>query len=284
MKHYLIVGASGSVGSQVARQLAQQGAQVHALSSKRERAGQVEGNIRWVFADLKSGEGVAAAFEGVDRALIFSPPGYVPQNAIISPLIEEAKRRRLEKVVLMTALGANAVDTAPLRLAELELEGSGLAYNIVRPNWFMQNFATYWLHGINTQDKILLPAGKAKGSFIDVRDIADVIVRLITTNDLDNRAFDLTGGESLDHDQVAAILSQVSGRSISYQEIPPAELKQALLGAGAPEDYADFLLMILGFFAQGYSAHTTSAVRELLGREPIAFARFANDYKAAWLR
>lgn len=284
MKHYLIVGASGSVGSQVASRLARQGAQVLALTSQRERADKVEGNIRWVFANLKSGEGVGAAFEGVDRALVFAPPGYVPQNEIISPLLKEAVRRRLEKVVLMTALGANAVDTAPLRLAELELERSGLAYNIVRPNWFMQNFATYWSAAINTQDKILLPTGKAKGSFIDVRDIADVIVRLISTNDLDNRAFDLTGGQSLDHDEVAAILSRVSGRKISYQDIPPAALKEALLGAGTPEDYADFLLLILGFFAQGYSAHTTTAVKELLGREPISFDQFAADYKPAWVR
>ncbi len=284
MKNYLIVGASGSVGSLVTSTLAGQGAQVQALTSKRERAGKIEGNIRWVFADLKSGEGVSAAFEGVDRALIFSPPGYVPQNEIISPLIQEAVRRKLEKVVLMTALGANAVETSPLRVAELELERSGLAYNIVRPNWFMQNFNTFWIHGINEQGKILLPTGKARGSFIDIRDIAAVVVRLLTSDDLNNRDFDITGAQSLDHDQVAAILSGVSGRSITYQEITPEALKQGFTGAGVPEDYADFLLLILGFFAQGYSAHTTATVKELLGREPISFEQYAEDYRQAWIR
>lgn len=284
MKHYLIVGASGSVGSLVASKLAAQGAFVHALTSKPERAGQVESNIRWIYADLKSGHGVAEAFAGVDRAFIFAPPGYVPQNEIISPLIQEAIRNKLEKVVLLTALGANAVDTAPLRVAELELECSGLAYNIVRPNWFMQNFNTFWIQGINEHNKILLPTGKAKGSFIDVRDIADVVVRLVSTDDLNNQAFDITGSESFDHDDIAAILSKVAGRTITYQEIPPEVLKQGFVGAGVPEDYADFLLLILSFFAQGYSTHTTNAVKELLGREPIKFAQYAEDYKAAWLR
>lgn len=282
MKHYLIVGASGSVGSLVARKLAAQGAIVHALTSKPERAGAVEGNIHWVYADLKSGQGLAEAFAGIDRAFIFAPPGYVPQNEIITPLIAHAVRQKLEKVVLLTALGANAVDSAPLRVAELELERSGLAYNIVRPNWFMQNFNTFWIEGINTHGKILLPTGKAKGSFIDVRDIADVVVRLISTDDRNNEAFDITGAESLDHDEVAALLSAVSGREIGYQEIPPEVLKQAFLGAGLPEDYADFLLLILGFFAQGYSAHTTPTVRELLGREPISFQQYAQDYRQAW--
>jgi uncharacterized protein YbjT (DUF2867 family) len=284
MKNYLIVGASGSVGSLVANTLAQQGVQVHALTSKRERSDKVEGNIRWLFADLKSGEGVNASFENVDRAFIFAPPGYVPQNTIVSPLIKEATRRKLEKVVLLTALGANAVETAPLRIAELELERSGLAYNIVRPNWFMQNFNTFWIHGINEQGKILLPTGKAKGSFIDVRDIANVVVRLLTSDDLNNRDFDITGAQSLDHDEVAAILSHVSGRAITYQEITPESLKQAFLGAGLPEDYADFLLLILGFFAQGYSADITTSVKELLGREPISFEQYAEDYKQAWIR
>lgn len=283
MKHYLIVGASGSVGSLVASKLAAQGAFVHALTSKPERSGQVEGNIRWIYADLKSGQGVAEAFAGVQRAFIFAPPGYVPQNEIISPLIQEAVRNKLEKVVLLTALGANAVDTAPLRVAELELERSGLAYNIVRPNWFMQNFNTFWIQGINEHNKILLPTGKAKGSFIDVRDIADVVVRLISTDDLYNQAFDITGSQSLDHDEVAELLSKVAGRKIGYQEIPPEVLKQGFLAAGLPADYADFLLLILGFFAQGYSAHVTNSVKDLLGRDPITFEQYAEDHRQAWL-
>lgn len=282
MKHYLIVGASGAVGSLVAQQLAAQGALISALTSKHEGAGRVEGNIRWVHADLGSGKGVAEAFTGVDRAFIFAPPGYVPQNEILSPLIQAAVRNKLEKVVLLTALGANAVDSAPLRLAELELENSALAFNIVRPNWFMQNFNTFWIQGINEHSKILLPTGQAKGSFIDIRDIADVVVRLISNDDLNNQAFDITGSESLGHDEVAEHLSKVAGRKIAYQEIPPEVLKQGFLAAGLPEKYADFLLLILGFFAQGYSAHTTNSVQELLGRSPILFKQYAEEYKAAW--
>jgi uncharacterized protein YbjT (DUF2867 family) len=283
MKHYLIVGASGTVGSLVARKLATQGVFIHALTSQAERAGHVEGNIRWVYADLKTGRGVADAFAAVDRAFIFAPPGYVPQDKIISPLIKEAVHNKLEKVVLMTALGANAVDTAPLRVAEIELERSGLKFNIVRPNWFMQNFNTFWIQGINEHNKILLPTGKAKGSFIDARDIADVVVRLLDTDDLNNQAFDITGSQSLDHDQVAEHLSRVTGRKITYQDIPPEELRKGLLAAGLPTDYADFLLLILGFFGMGYNAHTTNSVKDLLGRDPIRFEEYLEDYKQAWL-
>jgi uncharacterized protein YbjT (DUF2867 family) len=283
MKTYLVIGASGNVGSSVVQQLAARGERVRAVTSRRDRAGS-NGAVQWVHADLATGEGVPEAFEGAQRAFLLAPPGHADQDRLLKPLIAQAAERKLEKVVLMTAMGANAVESAPLRQAEIALERSGLAYDIVRPNWFMQNFNTFWLHGINTEGKILLPAGKAKTSFIDTRDIADVIVRLLTTDDLDNRAFDITGPQALDHDEVAAVLSRVSGRPIMYQEITPEQMKQGLLGAGVPEDYAGFLVMILGFLAQGYNAAVNDEVRKLIGRAPRTFEQYAQDNRAAWQR
>jgi len=282
MKTYLVVGASGTVGSSVVQGLLARGAQVRALTSRKERAGQREGNVQWVHADLATGEGVAQAFEGVQRAFLLAPPGYADQHAVLRPLIEQARAARLEKVVLMTALGANAVETAPLRRAEIALEQSGVPYAIVRPNWFMQNFHTFWLHGINTQGRILLPAGRARTSFIDARDIADVAVRLLTGNDLAGQAFDITGPEALDHDEVAAILSRATGSTIRYQEITPEQMNQALLAAGLPADYAGFLVTILGFLAQGYSAGVNDQVERLIGRPPRRFEQYAQENRAVW--
>ena len=279
-KTFLVVGATGTVGSGIVEALVAQGHAVRAATSRREKVGR-EGSVETVLLDLASGEGTREAFEGVDRAFLLAPPGYADQHRLLSPLVAEAARRKLDKVVLMTAMGADAADT-PFRRVELELERSGLRYNIVRPNWFMQNFHTFWLQGINEQGKILLPAGQAKVSFIDARDIAAVAVRLLTANDLGNGAFDITGPEALDHDQVARILSAETGRKISYEEIAPDVLRQGLLAGGVPPDYAEFLLVILGFLAQGYAQRKTSSVNELLGREPIRFEQYARDHRAAW--
>jgi len=282
MKTYLVVGASGTVGSCVVQGLVGHGEEVRALTSRKERAGAREGKVLWTYANLASGEGVSEAFEGVQRAFLLAPPGYADQHAVLRPLIDEARRRQLEKVVLMSAMGANAVESAPLRQAEIALERSGLAYNIVRPNWFMQNFHTFWLHGINTQGRILLPAGKAKTSFIDARDIADVVLRLLTSDDLRDQAFDITGPEALDHDEVAAILSRATGKTIRYQEITPQQMNQALLAAGLPADYAGFLVTILGFLAQGYAAPVTGEVERLTGHQPRRFEQYAQENSAVW--
>ncbi|MCK6599671.1 MAG: NmrA family NAD(P)-binding protein [Bdellovibrionaceae bacterium] len=275
----LIVGASGTVGSEITKALKLQGYQVRVTTSKSVNANDKD----TVHINLATGEGIKAALDGVDRAFFLSPPGYADQYRLLSPLIQEAKRKGLKKVVLMTAMGANAVETSPFRRAELELEKSGINYNIIRPNWFLQNFNTFWIQGIKEQRKILLPAGKAKVSFIDARDIAAVASTLLTSDNLNNRAFDLTGPEAVDHEQVAKAISQVTNKNISYQEIEPDVLRSGLLAAGLPADYSDFLLMILSFLKEGYNASVNENVKFILGREPKNLAQYAHDFKQSWL-
>lgn len=272
----LVLGASGTVGSGLVKLLKADGYTVKCVTSK--PATQPE----QVHVNLATGEGLKDAFEGVDRAFLLSPPGYADQYKILSPAVQEAKRRGLKKVVLMTAMGANAVETAPFRRVEIELEKSGLNYNIIRPNWFMENFNTFWIQGIKEQGKILLPAGTAKTSFIDAQDISAVAARLLTTDQFNNRAFDITGPEALDHNEVAREISKATGKNVVYQEIEPSVLKKSFLDHGVPQDYAEFLIMILGFLKEGYNARVTDEVKNILGREPRKFNQYAQEHKQMW--
>ena len=281
MKTYLVAGAAGTVGSHLVKMLAaERGTVVRALTSKPGRPDTER--VKWLRADIASEQGLAAAFTGADRAFLLAPPGHADQYRVLAPLIREARRAKLEKVVLMTAKGANAVETSPFRRAELELERSGIAFNILRPNWFMQNFATLWVRGIREQGKILLPAGNARVSFIDTLDIAAIAARLLTRDDHAGKGFDLTGAEALDHGDVAAVLSRVTGRKIVYEEIAPAAMRGQLLEAGVPADYADFLLTLFGYLRQGSGASITENVRALLGRNPSRFEAFAQAHRGAW--
>ena len=278
MSRILVVGASGTVGSELARLLAAQGESVVKVTSRLPSAADQ------VRVDIVSRAGLHDAFESVDRAFLLSPPGHANQYELLAPLIDEARARGLQKVVLMSAMGANADDNSPLRRAEKQLEASGLPYNIIRPNWFMQNFNTFWAAGIRDDGRIRLPVGTAKASFIDARDIAAVATRLLTTHDQDGRDFDLTGPAALDHDGVARILSRATGRAIAFEDIEPGVLRQGLLAGGVPADYAEFLLVILGFLKQGYAERTTDSVRQLLGREPAGFEAYAQRHRSDWAR
>ena len=271
----LVIGATGHIGGELTRLLQAAGQTVRQATRTPKAPGQVA-------VDLATGAGLEAAVDGVQSAFLMAPPGHAQQHLLLNPAIDAAQRAGVQHVVLLSAMGANADPSAPMRQAELHLEQSGLAWNTLRPNWFMQNFHTFWLPGIQASGNILLPLGSAKGSFIDTRDIAAAAAALLTGDRLRNQDFDLTGPEALDHDQVARILSDAAGRPIGYQDIPPEAMRSALLGAGLPADYTEFMLLILGYFKAGYAERTTDAVQRITGRAPRTLAQYAADHRSAW--
>jgi uncharacterized protein YbjT (DUF2867 family) len=272
----LVVGASGTVASEVVRLLRAQG---HAV---RGTTGKPSSDPDTVTLNLLTGEGLDAAFAGVERAFFLSPGGYADQYKIFAPLIAKSKAAGLKKVVLMTAIGVEQNPEAPMRRAEVDLEKSGVPYNIIRPSWFMQNFNTFWGHGIKAQGQIRLPVADGKAAFIDSRDISAVAAKLLTDDTLNNLAFTLTGPEPLTHAQVAALISEAAGKPVSFVDIEPQELKQGLLAGGVPADYTELLLMLLGFLKAGYVATRNDSVLEILGRPPRDFKAYARDYAANW--
>lgn len=272
----LVLGASGTVGSELSRLLESAGHTVRRATSRTPGAGQAHVN-------LVTGQGIAEALNGTDAAFLLAPPGHVNQDELLGPVIEQARALRIEKVVLMTAMGVDADRSIPLRKAELLLERSGLAWNVIRPNWFMQNFNSNWLHGITHAGAIKLPVGNAKGSFIDTRDIAAVAAALITRGEFDDQAFDLTGSEALDHHQVARILSAEAGRMIGFDDITPEAFHASLLAAGMPPSYADLLLGLMHNFRQGWSERITGEVQRITLRAPRTLAEYAHDYRDAFV-
>ncbi len=277
MSSILVLGAHGTVGAALSARLAADG---HAVRRAGRRAPAQPGDVQ---LDLATGEGVAEAFAGADAAFLMSPPGHMAQDVLLGRAIDAAEAAGVGQVVLMTAMGVDANEAAPMRIAERRLERSGLRWTVLRPNWFMQNFHTYWIDGILRRGAIELPVGSAKGSFIDARDIAASAAAAFGRRDVDGQAFDLTGPVALDHDAVAALLAQASGRAIRYQPIGVGEMRAGLLQAGLGADYAEFMLEILGYFALGAAERTTDAVRQLTGREPGTLEAYARDHRAAWM-
>ncbi|MBK8395296.1 MAG: NAD(P)H-binding protein [Leptospiraceae bacterium] len=278
-----VYGANGNIGSKVMEGLLERGHEVYAASRYPEK-GKTAANLHWVFADASTPTKGLEVLEKVDAAFFISPPGLTNQYDILNPWLEKAKTVKLNKFVLNTAMGVEyAPPEAPFRKLELALESSGLSYNIIRPNWFMQNFQTYWIGGILKDKKIYFPGGDAKVSFINVNDIADTAISLLLTDEHKNNAFALTGKEAISHSQVADKISNATGLSISYADITPEEFKKSLLSAGLPEDYADFMVYIAGSLKQGNSSPIVDSVKKITGKDPVSFDEYANENKKVWL-
>jgi len=279
-----VFGSTGLVGKNLIQELLKAGHEVFAGTRHPEKE-QGEKNLTWVTADALNPKSGPEILSKVDAAFFLSPPGYTNQYEILAPWIEKAKEVKLKKVVLMTAMGVeHAPPEAPFRKTELLLEASGLNWNIIRPNWFAQNFNTFWISGILNDGKIFFPGGDAVVSFIDARDISRVAAKLLTSDDFKNQAFALTGPSPMNHDEVAQVISKVTGNTISYVNITPEDFKKGLLGAGLPEDYADFMLYIASALREGHSAPVTDSIQKITGKAATRFEEYALDHKSSWLK
>jgi uncharacterized protein YbjT (DUF2867 family) len=274
----LVTGATGTVGKHVVRGLLAKGEQVVAAT---RHATPVAGAETRAF-DITDPATLTGAFAGVDRAYLLVPGGHLGADILLAPVIDAAAMAGV-KVVLQSVIGVDADDEIPYRKAEIRLETSGARHVILRPNWFSDNFRTYWGPGIRAAGVIAVPAGEGRTSFIDSRDIAASAVAALTTDRFDGRAFNLTGPEAHSYGEAAAILTEVLGRPVRYQPVDDAGFIGNLTGAGVPADYAGFLAAIFHPVREGWVAAVTGDVEELTGRKPIALERYARDDRAAIL-
>ena len=212
-----------------------QGDRVHARRKGRDRAGGVKVDI----ADLAS---VEAALGGVDRMFVLAPTGTLDVVGLIAPVIDLAARHRI-KLVLMTALGVDADDNIPYRQLELKLEKAGIPFAVIRPNWFADNFQTFWRDGLR-HGVISVPAGDGKTSFVDTRDIGESAAALLANSDFDGKAYNLTGPQAFSYAEAAALLAEITGKPLRYEPATDESFIAMLTGAGVHPDYASFLAAI----------------------------------------
>jgi uncharacterized protein YbjT (DUF2867 family) len=272
----LVLGATGHVGALLTTRLVSAKERVKAASRRASCVAGAEA-VRFDYEDKGS---YPAAFEGVDRAFVLVPGGYTNAVALLQPVIQAAAERKI-KVVLQTALGVDADDKIPYRQAELFLIRSGVPFVILRPNWFADNFHTFWLEGIKG-GVISLPAGEGRTSFIDVRDIAACAAAALTTDRFDDQSFNLTGPEALSYYDAATVLSKVAGRKVTYGPVDDDTFIEMATAAGLPHDYAVFLASIFLPVRQGWTAGVTGDVQVLTGKAPRSFEQYAADHAATF--
>ncbi|TGL64319.1 NAD(P)H-binding protein [Leptospira sarikeiensis] len=282
MKVFVYAG-TGHISGLVIKKLLDLGHEVYAGTRKPEE-GKKSNGLHWVFADATQPNKGLEILEKVERAFFLSPPGYTDQYSVLNPWFEKAKSVKLKKTVLMSAMGVDfAPPEAPFRKLELSLENSGLSYTILRPNWFMQNFQTYWISSILKDKKIYFPAGDAKTSFIHADDIASSVVSVLLDDSFNGKGLTLTGKEAITHGEVADKISKHTGLKIGYEDISPETFKSGLLEAGLPEDYASFMVFIAGALKEGHASPILNTVKEITGKEPISFDQYAEENKKVWL-
>jgi uncharacterized protein YbjT (DUF2867 family) len=164
------------------------------------------------------------------------------------------------------------------------LLGSGVDYTFLRCSFFMQNLNTVHRTEIRERHEIYVPVGKAKTSFLDVRDIGAVAAAALTQPGHEKQAYDLTGSEALDYYQVADLFSQVLGRKITYKNPSAVSFFIRQLQNKNKLMFALVTTWLYSSTKSGMADRVTGEVVRLLGREPIRMRQYIQDYKASWMK
>ncbi|MGH3249004.1 MAG: NmrA family NAD(P)-binding protein, partial [Trebonia sp.] len=224
---------------------------------------------------------IDAAMAGVTTVVLVSPAVPAQELAVIA----SAARAGVGHVVKATS---KASDDSPIarRRWQTEIEAglaaSGLPHTLLRSNAYMQNVLAL-APVIATTSGFGSAAGKGRTGMVDTRDVAAVAAEIAASPAPHaGQTYWLTGPELISNYDVAAVLSEILGRTITYTELSFDENKDAMIRAGVPAPVAEMNAQAFSLTAEGDAEWVTDDVPTLLGRPARSFRQFATDHATAF--
>jgi len=284
----LITGATGHIGTTLAKQLSAQGVPFRALVRRADNNAHPIAALpgaEIVTGDFNDPASLTRALAGIEKAFLLTNSSEHAEQLQFN-FVEAAQQSGLPHIVKLSQLHAHA--TSPVRflryhaVIETEIRNAGMAWTFLRPNLFMQGLLGF-RETIAQQGKFFATAGDASISVADTRDIAAIAAAALTTAGHEGRTYDITGPQSLTHTQLAAELSAALGKPIHYIDVTAEQLLPALLHAGFPTWQAEGLIEDYAHYARGEAAAVSTAVPDVTGKPARSFAAFAKEYAPLFL-
>ena len=273
----LITGATGKTGSATAKSLGEKGKTFRALirnEEKKEGLESLGGEV--VIGSIENTEVVNQSMQGVKTVLVLLPNSE-SQLALEKQLVDSAKQAGVERIVKMSSIEATPDATSPIPKLHLESEEyikqSGLAWTMIKPNFYMQNLLAS-AGTIKEQGKIFLPMGDGKTGMIDTTDVGKVLAKVLSEDGHESMNHEITGPEILSFYEVAEIFSQVLGKQVDYVDVPMDAYKETLGQFLTNQWHLDAVIDLFKGIAEGGIEDKTDTFNELMGETPKSLSQF----------
>ena len=272
-----VTGASGQLGRLVIGTLLQTmpPAQIRAVVRNPDRVQDLAAlGVEVRYADYNLPETLEAALQGTDKLLLISSSEVgrrVPQHKAV---IDAAKRVGVKLLAYTSILHA---DTSPMGLArehretEALVQSSGIPFVLLRNGWYTENYTASipaaLHHGVflgSAGDGLIASAARA--------DYAAAAAAVLTSEDQAGRVYELAGDTSYTLTDLATEITRQTGKTVTYQNLPEAGFKAALLGAGLPEALAGMLAESDIGVSKGGLFDDTRQLGRLIGRPTASLA------------
>lgn len=276
----LVTGASGRIGSETVRMLAERRQPTRALVRDASRAPATATEV--AVGDFDRPATLDAAMSGVETVVLVSPS--VPAQEIA--VIDSAARHGVKHVVKITNHKATPDSPVARRrdhaAIEAHLRATGLDHTLLAPNLFLQNLLGFAPAIVRTRG-FAMSAGEGRFGMVDARDVAAAAAAVAASpGEHTGRTYLLTGPELVGYADVARTLSEVLGAAVEYRRITPDAHRLAMIESGVPEPAATSNAQVFGLIADGDAEWLTDDVEELTGTQPRSLRDFVADHVDAF--
>ena len=281
-----ITGSTGTIGSELVRLLSAAGVSTRAVHRNASKVRALP-HVTWAQADLDDASQIATALTGTTRLFLLTDnqPDF---GRIQIGVVRAAERLGVEHIVKLSALGASDHSKSGIGREHWQVEqallSTRLRWTILRPHGFMQNWLGDVAQSVRAEGLIYSPIGDGRVPFIDTRDIAAVAAEVLLRPEPHmGKKYVLTGGAAVGFADLAGVLSEVTGRKITYRPISMEEARARLAARGVAAAAIDAMLAIAAYQRDGGpTAAVSPSVERLLGHAPRTIRDFARDYAASF--
>jgi uncharacterized protein YbjT (DUF2867 family) len=278
----ILVTTAGKVGAEATRLLALRGEPVRVLVRDPDKAKPLsDAGAEIAVGDLDVPATLDPAMAGVSAVILVSPAVAAQELNVVA----SAARAGVGHVVKVTSK-ASADSPIARRRGQAEIEAgltaSGLPHTLLRSNAYMQNVLML-APAIAATSAFGSAAGSGRAGMVDTRDVAAVAAEIAAAPvSHSGKTYWLSGPNAISNYDVAAVLSGLLGRTITYTELSFDENKDAMIRAGLPAAIAEMNAQAFSLNAAGDADWVSDDVPTLLGHPARSFRQFAADYADAF--
>lgn len=284
MTKVLITGASGNVGIAVINSLQKIDHQLDLYAGVRDidadKLRLANYKIKFSQFDFTDFNTYKTALDGCDILFLLRPPQISEVEKYFKPIIDSCKDKGLKHIVFLSVQGVEKSKIIPHHKIEKLIVESKIPYTFLRPAYFMQNFTTTLRNDLVNRKRIYLPAGNAKFTLVDVRDIGSVTASILTNiSQHINKSYELTCDQKLTFTEMAMTLSSILGIGIQFKS--PNLVSFFLTKRKEKTPTMLILVMIMLHYFPRFQKEpvATAWIEKIINRQPTTFDQFINDNK-----
>jgi uncharacterized protein YbjT (DUF2867 family) len=282
----LVLGGTGTVGSQVVQYLLDKDVEVSVLTREAAKAATLPRGVEPLIGDLREPETARSIFKGIESVFLLNANGPSEFHEGLMA-VSGARLAGVKRLVYLSAMGIEKAPYVPHFAAKLGVEaavkGSGIEYTILRPNNFYQNDQMFREPLLNF-GVYPMPLGRAGISRVDTRDVADAAAIALTGGKGAGQIYNIVGPEALTGESTASAWGKVLDKPIVYVGDDLDGWERQVTGRLPAWAVYYYKLMFEQLQRAGLRATGEDLERQfaLLGQESRTFDDFARETAAEW--